>query len=132
MLEQRDSFWVVVYEPFITRDLTRDDVRYVVIFGPRGEIKASTFAEGLPLGLREANPVTGDEKISLETLDTSEGSVLDVAMPVLQGGVGTIRVGLSREGLEGQVTQLTLTLLAITAGTLLAGLVVASRWFEEN
>jgi signal transduction histidine kinase len=104
---------------------SNDDVRYVVIFGPEGDVKASTFTGGLPLGLRDANPVAGSEKYSLETLDTSDGSILDVARPVLAGEAGIIRVGLSREGPEGQVTQLTMTLLAIAGGTLLAGLVVA-------
>ena len=104
---------------------SNDDVRYVAILGPQGEVKASTFADGLPVGLREANPLASGEMHSIQVLDTSEGSVLDVAMPVLAGDVGIIRVGLSREGLEGQVTQLTMTLLAIAGGTLLAGLVVA-------
>jgi hypothetical protein len=43
MRERGDSFWVVVYEPFIARDLTRDDVRYVVAKGlerTRGNYKA--------------------------------------------------------------------------------------------
>ncbi len=102
-----------------------DDVRYVAIFGPNGQLKASTFAEGLPIGLRDANPLTGGEEYSLATLETSEGSVMDVAMPILAGGAGVIRVGLSREGLEGDVNQLTMTLLSIAGGTLLAGLVVA-------
>jgi signal transduction histidine kinase len=61
----------------------------------------------------------------MDVLNTTEGSVLDVATPILEGSAGVIRVGLSREGLEGQVTQLTMTLLAIAGGTLLAGLVIA-------
>lgn len=43
MLEHGESFWTVVYEPFMARDLTRDDVRYVVEKGlerTRGSYKA--------------------------------------------------------------------------------------------
>src|SRR3989304_738140 len=34
---------------------SEEDMRYVVILGPAGEVKASTFAAGLPVGLRDAN-----------------------------------------------------------------------------
>ncbi len=33
MLERRESFWVVVHDPFIARDLTRDTLRRVVRLG---------------------------------------------------------------------------------------------------
>jgi hypothetical protein len=33
VLEQGESFWTAVHEPFMARDLTRDDVRCVVAAG---------------------------------------------------------------------------------------------------
>lgn len=102
-----------------------EDLRYVVIFGPTGEVKASTFTEGLPLGLRDANPLASRDPVSMATIDTSEGSILDVARPVLDGDAGTIRVGLSRERVESGTAALTFTLLAYTGGILLAGLIVS-------
>jgi transcriptional regulator with PAS, ATPase and Fis domain len=33
MLNQRESFWVVAYPPFMSRDLTRDDVRFIIRTG---------------------------------------------------------------------------------------------------
>ncbi len=101
------------------------DMRYVVILGPNGEVKASTFAGGLPVGLREANPVPDGQASSTEILETSEGSLLDMARPVLGGEAGVIRVGLSRERVESDVASLTFRLLAITGGILLAGLLVS-------
>ena len=101
------------------------DMRYVAILGPNGEVKASTFAAGLPVGLREANSVPDGQALSIEILETSEGSILDVAKPVLDGEAGVIRVGLSRERVESDVASLTFRLLAITGGILLVGLLVS-------
>src|SRR3970040_1320824 len=77
-----------------------DDVRYVVVFDADGSVRASTFPEGLPVGLREANDLTPDQQQSLLRISTSEGEVLDAAYPILDGRVGTIRVGLSTERLQ--------------------------------
>jgi len=101
-----------------------DDIRYVVVFDADGNVRASTFPEGLPVGLREANDLAPDRRQSLLRISTSEGEVLDAAYPILDGRAGTIRLGLSTERLQGQVGSLTFTLLALTGGVLLAGLVV--------
>lgn len=105
--------------------MSNNDVRYIVVFGPQGEVKASTFPEGLPVGLREANAVTAGQKSSVKTMSTSEGSVLDVAVPVLDGRAGTIRLGISKGPLENELAELTFTLIALTGGVLFIGLVVA-------
>lgn len=102
-----------------------DDLRYVLILDANGEVKASSFAQGIPVGLREANAVDAGEEFTTEVLDTSEGSILDVGRPVLGGKAGVVRIGLSREGMERQVTALTFTLLALTGGMLIVGVVVA-------
>jgi len=105
--------------------LNSDDLRYVMVFDAGGNVKASTFPEGLPVGLREANSVPVGGEYSLTTISTSEGDVLDAAYPILGGKAGVIRLGFTKERLEGQVNRLTFTLLALTGGVLLAGLLVA-------
>lgn len=104
--------------------VNNNDVRYVVVFDARGNAKASTFPNGVPVGLRDANSVSSSQPYSLVTLDTNEGNVLDAAYPIMGGKVGVIRVGLSKERMSTQVSSLTFTLLALTGGVLLAGLLV--------
>lgn len=103
--------------------LNSEDVRYVVVFDGEGEVKASTFPDGLPMGLRDANSVAMGHEYSLVTVSTSEGAVLDAAYPIEPGG-GTIRLGLSEQRLDGQVQSLTFTLLGLTGAVLLVGLVI--------
>ncbi|MEE8386231.1 MAG: HAMP domain-containing protein, partial [Dehalococcoidia bacterium] len=104
--------------------LNNDDVRYVIVFDAEGNVRASTFPKGLPLGLREANSLAAGQESSLASLSTSDGLVLDVAYPVLDGEVGAIRLGLSQQRLEEQVGALTFNLLALTGAVLLASLLV--------
>lgn len=104
--------------------LNNRDVRYVVVFDKAGDVRATTFPGALPVGLRDANFLTAGEQYSLTTIGTSEGPILDVAYPIGDGKVGAIRLGLSKERLEGQVSRLTFRLLALTGAVLLTGLVV--------
>lgn len=104
--------------------LANDDVRYIVVLDADGDVRASTFSDGLPLGLREANSVPTDQEYSIASISTSEGDILDTAYPVAEGSGGTVRLGLSEDRLDGQVNSLTFTLLALTGAVLLASLLV--------
>jgi sensor histidine kinase regulating citrate/malate metabolism len=120
-------------EPLLTNDLyglyrdissvlaTNSDIRYIAVLDPQGTVRASTFPGGLPRGLREANVLPPGQLSSVQKLDTSEGPMLDVAMPILEGKAGIVRLGISREPAQSQVARLTFTLLALTGGVLLAG-----------
>jgi transcriptional regulator with PAS, ATPase and Fis domain len=51
LTEHRESFWSVVHEPFMARDLTRDDLRAIVRFGlttTRGSYKSVLQVFNLP------------------------------------------------------------------------------------
>lgn len=113
-----------LYERVNSVVLANDDVRYVVVLDAGGEVRASTLGEALPAGLRQANAVADGEAYSLKRLNTNEGPMLDVAYPIGASKGAQIRLGLSEERLEGEVSTLTYTLLMLTGGVLLAGLVV--------
>ncbi len=113
-----------LYEQVSAAAQSSADVQYIVVFDSAGNVRASTFAGGLPAGLRPANRVAPPESYSAVTLQTSRGQMLDVAYPIQSGQLGTVRVGLSKERVLGRVDRLTLTLLALTAGILVAGLAV--------
>lgn len=105
--------------------LSADDIKYIVILGPDGEVRASNFEGGLPAGLREANAAAPGASFSARRLTSDQGDILDVAAPIMEGKLGTVRIGLSRQGLEQQVSDLTFRLLALTGAALIIGLAVA-------
>lgn len=114
-----------VYERLNSLLLSNEDVRYIVVFGPDGEVLASTFEAGIPSGLLTANSVSGAERYRVQRLDTNEGPVLDVAVPILQGRAGVVRVGVSEQSIRSQVDRLTITLLGLTAAVLVLGTAAA-------
>jgi signal transduction histidine kinase len=99
-----------------------EDVSYIVVFDSSEAVRASTFDDGLPVGLRAANSLGADGWYSLTTIDTTNGAVIDTAYPIADGKLGTIRLGMSKERAQGDVNALTYRLLGLTGAVLLAGL----------
>jgi signal transduction histidine kinase len=86
-----------VYElhKIIKQTLTDDiHTRYIFILDKDNRIMVSSFAGGLPKGLRAVNGIAGNE-ISIKTLETDEGVIWDVATPIANGLGGTIRIGIT-------------------------------------
>ncbi len=94
--------------------LNNPDLRYIFILDARGRVLVSTFPNGLPVGLREANVPTADGRYQIRRLRTTEGVVYDIAMPVAEGRGGVVRVGLLEAPVWAQVNRQTLGLLILT------------------
>ncbi len=101
--------------------LNNPDLRYVFILDARGQVIVSSFPQGLPPGLRDANLPTSQEAYRVRRLRTTEGIVYDIAMPVVQGRGGVVRVGMLEGPLWAQVNRQTLELLALTGAITLLG-----------
>lgn len=102
------------------------DVRYVFITDPQGEILAHTFGSGFPLDLVTVNNVfPGDFQRTVE-LSTDEGAVWDVAVPILDGKAGIVRAGISDRSVQATMARLTSQLLLTMIGVLALSLIAAS------
>ncbi len=100
------------------------DLRYIVVFDRHGVVRADTFSDGLPEGLRSSNSITPGG-YSFATLQTSEGKVRDLAFGIDQGRSGSVRIGFTMAPGQGRVNQMTANLLGLTAAVLVAGLLIA-------
>jgi len=105
--------------------ISNNDLRYVFILDPAGSVRITSFATGLPKGLREVNPIDLRQEYSVVRFQSEEGIIFDVGMPVLQGQAGVVRVGLLEKRLEEAVNRQTFQLLGLTAAVTLVGLVIA-------
>jgi len=101
------------------------DVRYVFILGPEGQVLVHSFEQGVPPDLLGVNTPVQDVPYQVQILDSDEGLIQDVAVPILGRQAGIARVGLSQNRLAAAVTQATWELVAATAGALALGVVVA-------
>lgn len=70
-------------------------VRYAFIKDKQGYVIAHTFGDGFPLGLLLANRVALNDYQHTEVLNTDQGMIWDVAVPIFEGRAGTARVGMS-------------------------------------
>jgi signal transduction histidine kinase len=104
------------------------NVRYAFITDADNHVLATTFGDGFPDHLLEANTVGASDHHTTIVLPTNEGQIWDTAVPIFEGRAGTARIGISGanlrlmlDGLTGQI-MLTTVLAAIIGITAAAGL----------
>lgn len=105
--------------------LNNADLRYIFIMSPGGSVLVSSFEGGVPEGLWEVNIPQPQAIYQAQRIRTEEGIIYDVAMPILEGRAGTVRVGLLETPLAAQVNRQTVQLLGLTVTATLLGAILA-------
>jgi signal transduction histidine kinase len=101
------------------------NVRYAFIVDPQGQVITQTFEGGFPLDLLTLNPAASTEHHHTVLIQTKEGLVWDTAVPILDGKIGTARIGLSDASMQAALSTLTAQLLLTIALVSAAGIFVA-------
>ena len=107
------------------------DVTYAYVSDRKGRVLAHTFAGGFPTDLTGVNTLERGEVWKEELLDTvEEGLVHDIAVPILQGKVGSVHVGISERRIQETISHFTTALVAIAGLVLLIaiGLAAVVSW----
>jgi len=102
------------------------DIRYAFILDNHGQVMVHTFGEGFPVNLIEQNQAAPEDYQHTVLLETPEGLVWDVAVPVLGGKAGTARVGLSNQGVRRVLLDLTSQVALTTTVVLVMSLLAAT------
>lgn len=110
----------------LVNDVTKveEDVYYAYILSSKGKILVHTFEGGFPKGLLTANPVSPNQEESTQLLDTEEGFIRDIAVPIMDGSLGTLHVGVSENRIRSAVAAGIRRLILITGVILLVGIAV--------
>jgi signal transduction histidine kinase len=103
---------------------SNDDVRYAFVMAPDGTLLAHSFPGGFPVDLMSLYGGSKIAKLQSTILRTEEGVVRDIAMPVLEGRLGTVHVGMSDQSLQTALYQTTRQLLLDTLGAVLVGIIL--------
>ncbi len=101
------------------------DVRYVFLLDPDGSALVHSFDQRVPPGLLAVNPIADGESCRVQIIETEEGLITDIAVPILGGRAGIARVGLSQRSLANAITEATWNLVGVTALALAFGLAIA-------
>ncbi len=99
-----------------------DAVRYVLVSDINGNIITHSFSGGIPVGLATANQIEASAKSQIVRLDTNEGLILDIAVPIFGGRAGIARVGMSTQSVNEMVATMTRRWLFIIGAVSAVGL----------
>lgn len=103
---------------------TNDGIRYILIFDHEGEPVVDTFGGVIPDGLREINRSIPPKGYSIQPIDTNEGLIKDIAVPISEGKViGMVRVGMTERDVDTAVAATTIKLSSTGLLVLLLGIV---------
>lgn len=80
-----------------------EDVRYILIIDSNRRLLAHTFHGGIPKGLLDDMLDFTEEKISI--FNSNEGVIHDIVVPIENGAVGYVRVGMTEEYTRNSINQ---------------------------
>lgn len=101
------------------------NIRYAFLMDNRGQVIAHTFEGGFPLDLISLNTAQTEEHHHTALIQTDEGLVWDTAVPILDGKVGTARIGLSDASVRAALSTLTAQLVLTIVLVSITGVLVA-------
>jgi signal transduction histidine kinase len=101
------------------------DVGYLFILGSEDQVVASSFSLSLPAGLREVNGWESPALYNMQTISTEKGLMDDIAVPILEGRAGTVRLGVAHNGMDEILLAMIRQILTITLLVSLFGIAVA-------
>lgn len=108
-----------------------DDVRYILVLDSNHAVYEHTFPEFLPKGILEADPYHKDAEFNHQPLTSDEGTIHDIFVPIEDGEVGYVRVGMSEEETNNYIfskmTELLIATLIIALLSTAVAYVLARR-----
>ncbi len=100
-------------------------VNYIFVQDADGNLVAGTFQRGYSENLLGLNPVTGEEEFKIARFILEDvGDVLEVAVPVLFGLAGTVRVGMDHGLIVAELYQITEKLITQFAVASILGVIL--------
>ncbi|RMF61871.1 MAG: HAMP domain-containing protein [Calditrichaeota bacterium] len=103
-------------------------VQYIFVLDEKGSVLVHTFEEGVPLELLRVNKLAPNvsEQVLLITPKGEDGRIIrDIAVPILKGKLGTVRIGILEESIARNVNATIQVLLIMVGVFLLIGIIGA-------
>jgi HAMP domain-containing protein len=101
-----------------------DGVAYTYVENGQGEILAHTLGT-FPPELRQELPAAGARQVQRREISLQGKEVYETSVPILEGQLGTVRVGFWQESIEKEVQRALMPLITIVAAVPLVGALLA-------
>lgn len=103
------------------------DIAYIFVIDAHNDgILAHSFDREMAAGLRDANLPGENTAASFQRIAYGNDVVLDVAVPLLGGKVGTLRMGFSEEPIRKSIRSMTNVIISVLFGVLVVAIVLAA------
>jgi PAS domain S-box-containing protein len=103
-----------------------EDTEYIIIFDEHRGILVHTFGDKFPIDLRDVNTVIPGQPFNIQTLSTEQGTIYDIAVPILDAKVGIVRFGISDKTIRGGVSDIIRLIAWTIVVILIIGTAIAS------
>jgi two-component sensor histidine kinase len=101
------------------------DIRYIIVFNRRGEVVSHTFGRSMPADLLKLNRLEQGSSQQVMHLRTEEDLVYDIAVPLIRGEGGYLRLGLVSTHVESAIRNIVWELASLIMLAVLFGIGVA-------
>jgi len=101
------------------------DIAYVFAADKNGNVIAHTFTGGFPRDLKEVAIGPVHRGLRIERFETEQGMLHDFAVPIMEGSLGTLHLGISQRSVQVEVYGIVKQLLMIVMIVLFIGIAAA-------
>ncbi|MEX2162490.1 MAG: HAMP domain-containing protein [Anaerolineales bacterium] len=131
-LAVRSTDLILLNDPYALNRLlletqrNNSDIRYAFVIDLYGNVAAHTFGAGFPVGLIDVNEADPQSYQNTVQLQTQDGRVWDIAVPIFEGRAGSVRVGISDQRIQRALFDMTSQVLLTTVVVLGLSLLAAT------
>ncbi|WP_232699587.1 HAMP domain-containing sensor histidine kinase [Brevibacillus daliensis] len=93
---------------------SNEDVRYILVINNNNGLVGDTFLGHLPKGILRAHTPNGTNKLQIATLTSDEGKIHDILIPIEEGDIGFVRVGMSEASYQTYIVNKIVKLIIAT------------------
>ncbi len=124
--EQILSEDIIGLKETITNALSFESVEYILIQDSENNVMAKTFNGSVPPELIKILPETDENKLNNFTYlkENEPIKCCDIVMPVEDGYLGYIRVGMKQQYIENVLSEINTLIISIIAGITLIGIII--------
>ena len=108
-----------------------EQIRYIIVADPEGELLASTFVEGLPKGLPPVRLPDGTKGMDVMVFSSNEGTIREILVPIDDGFLGYIRIGMAEKQMIADLQEKCLLAILLVLMVCVAAAILATRYAHE-
>lgn len=120
--------YYAIYELISQTLNANDDIRYILMLDSQNQVISHTFPRDVPRGILQLSIPEEKKEYYFSVLSSDEGNIYDILVPIENGSVGFVRIGMSEEHAKSfilkKVQELVLATLVVCVVTAVFILVI--------